>query len=81
MAWGELGSYPLHGDKSGMGGFAMVIFLMPIRWVLAVIGLLVVSLLTWLVGEAIACYDHRPPGPTGARLGMHWLMTVDFALL
>lgn len=32
VAWGELGSYPLHGDKSGMAGFGAIIILMPMRW-------------------------------------------------
>lgn len=32
VAWGELGSYPLQGDKSGMAGFGAVILLMPMRW-------------------------------------------------
>ncbi len=32
LAWGELGSYPLHGDKSGMAGFGAIIILMPMRW-------------------------------------------------
>ena len=41
VVWGELGSYPLQGDTSGMGGFGVVIFLMPIRWVLVAAGLLV----------------------------------------
>lgn len=34
VAWGELGSYPIQGDKSGMAGFGAIVFIMPIRWVL-----------------------------------------------
>ncbi|MET0382002.1 MAG: type VI secretion system membrane subunit TssM [Burkholderiaceae bacterium] len=46
------------------------------RWVLAAVGLLVVSLLIWFVGDAIALYDHRPLGSAGARIGL-----IVFALL
>ena len=42
VAWGELGSYPLHGDKSGMAGFGAIIILMPMRW-LAVATALVIG--------------------------------------
>jgi type VI secretion system protein ImpL len=49
------------------------------RWVLAVIGLLVVSLLIWFVGDAIAFYDHRPLGSAGARLGLILLVILGFA--
>ncbi len=50
------------------------------RWVLAVIGLLVVSLLIWFVGDAIAFYDHRPLGSAGARIGLIVLILVVFAV-
>ncbi len=39
VAWGELGSYPLHGDKSGMAGFGAVILLMPMRWLAIAVAL------------------------------------------
>ena len=51
------------------------------RWVLAIIGLLVVSLLIWFVGDAIAFYDHRPLGPAGARLGLIVLVLLVFGCL
>ncbi len=50
------------------------------RWVLAVIGLLVVSLLIWFVGDAIAFYDHRPLGSAGARIGLIVLILLFFAI-
>ena len=40
------------------------------RWVLSAIGLLVLSLLIWFAGDAIAVYDMRPLGPAWARLGL-----------
>ncbi len=51
------------------------------RWVLAFIGLLVVSLLIWFVGDAIAFYDHRPLGSAGARLGLIILVILVFAVV
>jgi len=39
VAWGELGSYPLHGDKSGMAGFGAIIILMPMRWLALAVAL------------------------------------------
>jgi type VI secretion system protein ImpL len=50
------------------------------RWVLAVLGLLVVSLLIWFVGDAIAFYDRRPLGSAGARLGLILFIVACFAL-
>ncbi len=32
LAWGEMGSFPLHGDKSGLGGLMAVLLFMPMRW-------------------------------------------------
>jgi hypothetical protein len=32
LAWGEVGSYPLHADKSSLAGFGAVVLLMPARW-------------------------------------------------
>src|SRR6201985_2872215 len=51
------------------------------RWVLAFIGLLVVSLLIWFVGDAIAFYDHRPLGSAGARIGLIVLILLIFAIV
>jgi len=51
------------------------------RWVLAFIGLLVVSLLIWFVGDAIAFYDHRPLGSAGARIGLIILILLVFAAI
>jgi type VI secretion system protein ImpL len=51
------------------------------RWVLAFIGLSVVSLLIWFVGDAIAFYDHRPLGSAGARIGLIVLILLVFAAL
>jgi type VI secretion system protein ImpL len=51
------------------------------RWVLAFIGLAVVSLLIWFVGDAIAFYDRRPLGSAGARLGLIVLVWLVFALV
>jgi type VI secretion system protein ImpL len=51
------------------------------RWVLAFIGLLVVSLLIWFVGDAIAFYDHRPLGSAGARIGLIVLVLLVFAVV
>ena len=51
------------------------------RWVLAFIGLLVVSLLIWFVGDAIAFYDHRPLGSAGARLGLIILIILIFGII
>jgi type VI secretion system protein ImpL len=51
------------------------------RWVLAIIGLLVVSLLIWFVGDAIAFYDHRPLGSAGARLGLILLILLIFGVI
>ncbi|EHR70510.1 type VI secretion protein IcmF [Burkholderiales bacterium JOSHI_001] len=49
------------------------------RWVLSAIGLLVLSLLIWFAGDAIAIYDARPLGSTGARLGLIALIILGFA--
>jgi type VI secretion system protein ImpL len=40
------------------------------RWVLSAIGLLVISLLIWFAGDAIAIYDVRPLGPAWARIAL-----------
>ncbi|MBL8304826.1 MAG: type VI secretion system membrane subunit TssM, partial [Ideonella sp.] len=40
------------------------------RWVLSAIGLIVLFLLIWFAGDAIAIYDMRPLGPVWARLGL-----------
>lgn len=41
LAWGELGSYDIHGDKSGLAGLGAVPMLMAARWVFLAIGLAV----------------------------------------
>jgi len=33
LGWGEMGSFPLHGDKSGLGGLVAVLIFMLLRWV------------------------------------------------
>ena len=40
------------------------------RWVLSVVGLLIVSLIIWFAGDAIAIYDRRPLGPVWIRLSL-----------
>jgi type VI secretion system protein ImpL len=50
------------------------------RWVLAILGLLVVALLIWFVGDAIAFYDHRPLGPAGARIGLIVFIVLAWGL-
>jgi type VI secretion system protein ImpL len=49
------------------------------RWVLAILGWLVVSLLIWFVGDAVAFYDHRPLGSAAARIGLILLILFVFA--
>ena len=51
------------------------------RWVLAIIGLAIVALLIWFVGDAIAFYDHRPLGSAGARIGLIVLVLLVFAAI
>ncbi len=40
------------------------------RWVLSAIGLLILSLLIWFAGDAIAFYDFRPLASAAARIGL-----------
>ena len=49
------------------------------RWVLSAIGLLVIALLIWFAGDAIAVYDRRPLASAGARLGLIALIVIAFA--
>jgi type VI secretion system protein ImpL len=49
------------------------------RWVLSVLGLLVVALLIWFAGDAIAVYDVRPLGSAMARIGLILLIVLGFA--
>ena len=49
------------------------------RWVLSALGLLVIALLIWFAGDAIAVYDRRPLGGSGARLGLIALIVISFA--
>ena len=49
------------------------------RWVLAVLGMLVLALLIWFAGDAIAFYDYRPLGSAAARIGLIVLILVCWA--
>lgn len=49
------------------------------RWVLSAIGLLVIALIIWFAGDAIAVYDWRPLGSAGARIGLILLIVLIFA--
>ena len=52
LAWGELATYPIGGDKSGLSGLGGVLFFMPMRWVL-------LGLTLW-VGAARGGFDWLP---------------------
>jgi len=41
LAWGELGSYNVHGDKSGLAGMMGMLMFMIMRWVVLGVALLV----------------------------------------
>lgn len=41
LGWGEMGSYPLHGDKSALGGLVAVMLFMAMRWSLLAVALAV----------------------------------------
>ena len=49
------------------------------RWVLSILGLLVISLLIWFAGDAIAFYSYRPLATVGARVGLIVLILVLWA--
>ncbi len=49
------------------------------RWVLAGIGLLLLSLVIWFVGGAIAIFDHRPLASGGSRLVLILLVLLAWA--
>lgn len=49
------------------------------RWVLAGIGLLMISLLIWFVGGAIAIYDHRPLASRTSRFILILLVILTWA--
>jgi type VI secretion system protein ImpL len=49
------------------------------RWVLAGLGLLLLSLVIWFVGPAIAIYDRRPLGSVTSRLVLILLVILIFA--
>lgn len=49
------------------------------RWVLSALGLLIIALLIWFAGDAIAIYDRRPLGSAGARIGLIALIVLAFA--
>ena len=44
LSWGELGSYPIHGDKSGLAGLGAVFLFMVGRWVTLALALAVATL-------------------------------------
>jgi hypothetical protein len=41
LAWGELGSYDVHGDKSGLAGLMGMLMFMVFRWSMLAVALLV----------------------------------------
>ncbi len=49
------------------------------RWVLSAIGLLILGLLIWYAGDAIAFYDYRPLGTAAARIGLILFIIFCFA--
>ncbi|WP_418316679.1 type VI secretion system membrane subunit TssM [Piscinibacter sakaiensis] len=50
------------------------------RWVLSVLGLLILGLLIWFAGNAIAFYDYRPLESAAARIGLILFIIFCFAL-
>ena len=71
VAWGEIGSYPLVGDKSGMAGFGAIVILMPVRWLLLAVGL-------W-VGVSRGAFPFLPGGKglqSALVLGLHFGLGV-----
>jgi len=40
LAWGEAGSFDVHGDKSALSGFGAVILFMGLRWIVLALALL-----------------------------------------
>lgn len=70
VAWGELGSYPLHGDKSGMAGFGAIIFLMPIRWLAIAVALAIG------VGRAGLPVAMSRRAQVGLVLALHFVLGV-----
>ncbi len=49
------------------------------RWVLTAIGLLVLAVLIWFAGPAVAVYDHRPLGSVGSRVIVVALLVLGVA--
>ena len=41
LAWGEAGSYDVHGDKSGLAGFGTIPMIMAVRWLSIALVLLI----------------------------------------
>jgi hypothetical protein len=60
LAWGELGSYPLGGDKSGLAGLGGVAMFMMMRWP-------IVAFALWL-GVSRDGFAGLPGGRTGQAL-------------
>jgi type VI secretion system protein ImpL len=48
------------------------------RWVLSIIGLLIVAFLIWIAGDAIAIYDRRPLGSEAARLTLIAVIVLGY---
>src|SRR5512134_2589004 len=69
LAWGELGSFPVQGDKSALAGLLGALFFMGARW----IGLAVALALAVVRGGLAEL-----PGGRGARLGL--VLGLHFAL-
>jgi len=71
LAWAELATFPLDGDKSALAGLGAVIFLMPVRWLALAFGL---AIGTWRGGFA------ELPGSRGLQtlvvLGAHLLLGI-----
>jgi hypothetical protein len=71
LAWGELGSYNLQGDKSGLAGLMGLLILMVMRW-----GILALAL---VVAVARGGYPELPGGrwmQTAIVLGVHTVLGI-----
>src|SRR5512134_143580 len=71
LAWGELGSFPVHGDKSSLAGLGGAFFLMVARWVMLAVALTLAVLRGGLAG--------LPGGRSAqlaATLGLHAALGV-----
>lgn len=66
LAWGELGSFPVHGDKSGLAGLGAAFFLMVGRWGALALALAIAALRGGFAGLPGGRLWHL-----GAALGLH----------